>query len=354
MSFYQRYDLERLLADGEAKTFRAKENASGRPVFLHMFNPSGESILAAMKAKLTGPQGKPVWPLIELGDFAGSPYAVTEPIEPFTSLREWVASANPMAAVAEKPKAGSTTAQFTSLFDDAEPLRVEKKSAELFPAAPPPVTAPEPGEFTRMFYAGAPRSEPAPAALPKAAEPDEFERLFGSPSAPPSAPAPKPISPIPAETGEFTRRFGLGPSGEPIDIEEEQARAARIAPPENRPFQAPGEFTRMFGPQRTPAPPPPSPPAPTHNTAIGTASQLFGDDAPTVRTAVPRTQSGPGEYTRMFAAPRNPADAAAEKPPEVAPAPVSSRRGWMIGLSIGAAVLVIAIVVVVIVYARSK
>src|SRR5579872_4187979 len=88
MSFYQKYDLERLIADGDAKTFRAKENATGQQVLLHLFSPGGEPILAAIKAKLGGAPGKPVWPLLEIGDFAGSPYAVTDVIEPFTTLRD--------------------------------------------------------------------------------------------------------------------------------------------------------------------------------------------------------------------------------------------------------------------------
>ena len=92
MSFYQRYSLDRLLADGETKTFRAKENQTGRNVFLHMFNQSGMPVLAALKSKLVGPGGRPVWPLLELGDFSGSPYAITEPIEPFTTLRDWLAT----------------------------------------------------------------------------------------------------------------------------------------------------------------------------------------------------------------------------------------------------------------------
>ena len=80
MSFYQRYSLERLLGDGETKTFRAKENETGRAVFLHLFNKSGMGILAALQSKLVDAAGRPVWPLLELGDFSGNPYAVTEPI----------------------------------------------------------------------------------------------------------------------------------------------------------------------------------------------------------------------------------------------------------------------------------
>src|ERR1017187_4636195 len=90
MSFYKKYELERLIADGEAKTFRAIESASGRTVFLHLFNPGGKALLADLKAKLLGAGGKPVPPLVEIGEFAGSQYAVTESSAPFSGLREWV------------------------------------------------------------------------------------------------------------------------------------------------------------------------------------------------------------------------------------------------------------------------
>ena len=92
MSFYKKYELDRLMADGEAKSFRAVENSTGRMVFLHLFNPSGQPLLAALKSKLGGVKGKPVAPLIELGEFAGAPYAVTEALEPFGNLRDWIAA----------------------------------------------------------------------------------------------------------------------------------------------------------------------------------------------------------------------------------------------------------------------
>ena len=63
MSFYRRYELERLIADGEAKTFRAVETATGRAVWLHIFNPEGQELAATLKAKATGPGGSPLPPL---------------------------------------------------------------------------------------------------------------------------------------------------------------------------------------------------------------------------------------------------------------------------------------------------
>jgi len=127
MSFYKKYELDRLMADGDAKTFRAVENATGRVVFLHLFNPSGQPLLAALKSKLGGAQGKPVAPLIEIGEFAGAQYAVTQAIEPFGNLRDWmaqhVAGANPLLGIPIRPWRRPRKFRWRGRFGNPLPLR---------------------------------------------------------------------------------------------------------------------------------------------------------------------------------------------------------------------------------------
>jgi hypothetical protein len=354
MSFYQRYELERLIADAEAKTFLAVENATGRRVFLHFFGPPGRPILTALESKLGRTPGHPQLPLIELGEFAGSPYAVTEIIEPFTTIRQWVDSIDgnalpapgQIATVFEAPKPGPKPPQvpatqpgeFTRFFSDAPPNAPQ-------PNAPPPKH--EPGEFTRWFDSSPPgASKPAPQR-------QEFEDLFGAPSVPAPSPArppqasAKPSWPSPspdAETGQFTRLFGSGPSGEAIDIEEEQARAARSAQPESRPFQAPSEFTRVFGPEAGSN----SPRSPV--TRTDSASGIFGSreakpNAPA--TNAPTKTAGPGEYTRITSRAELEAELAArDKAPPPAPVPLEARRGLTIVLAIGGLLLVATIIAI--------
>jgi len=167
------------------------------------------------------------------------------------------------------------------------------------------------------------------------------------------------------DTGQFTKLFGSGPSGEAIDIEGEQARAAQAARPEGRPFQAASEFTRVFGHQgsgNSPNPPlppnipdskpifggsgnSPNPPLPPK---MGLESGIFGS-APKLETAVPAQKSGPGEYTRMTTLAELEAEHAAlqqAKASEAAPPRKSRRNALMIGLAIGGAVLIVAIIVV--------
>lgn len=406
MNFYQKYELERLVADGETKTFRAVENATGRTVFLHFFNPEGLSILAALKSKLEKTPGKPELPLIELGEFAGSPYAVTERIDPFTTLRQWVDSLKgyapqpdddttrtveiPKPVLAPKTQAG----EFTRMFEAPPKVSpvAETQGGEFtrfFGASPEsrkPVSprAPQAGEFTQFFGAGAspPKAEapkqpkppkprapeageftrwfdPSPgAASQPAPPPNNFEDLFDNAGAPlrsntsppqPSSNASWPASaPSDLETGQFTRLFGSGPSGEAINIEEEQARAARAKQPESRPFQAPTEFTRMFGPEEGSNAPPP------RTMRMDSASGIFGsiDDLKSeeLKTAVPATttkSAGPGEYTRMTTRAELEAEQAALEQSMQAsvPPPPPRRHGLIIGLTIGSVVLIIVIIV---------
>jgi hypothetical protein len=402
-------------------------------VFLHLFNPEAQPLLAALKARLAKDPLKPTPPLIELGEFAGSPYAVTEPVTPFKSLRDWLSQLSegtvppvaplppPRPVVAKSPE--ERFDEFARLFEDpkpapaaprpepAPPRPVVAKSPEerfdefarLFdhpqpaPAAPrreavpprpvaaplPPVeksdefarlfenptTAPprsEPGEFTRFFGASSPREKsPAPTPQPRAdfpagfepppkapskpapPESDEFTKMFGGPV----PPASRPQSPAPsADTGQFTRLFGAGPSGEAINIEEEQARAAKNAPPESRPFQAPSEFTRVFGPDHGAG----ARPAPqSRPLTLGNASGIFRSvnvrdlkKPPKSAVSTPGEEV-PGEYTKLIArgSVRDTGQPAAAQPlPPAAP-----KRGLMIGLSIFIGVLVVIILVVVVI-----
>ncbi len=160
MSFYKRYELDRLIADGDAKTFRATENSTGRIVLLHMFNPPGQPVLAVLKGKLGSDPAHPSPPLIELGEFAGSPYAVTEEIPGFRNIREWVATLaavgmptpkpapapvvelppdqtptkrpaidNPPSQLRVPSHPGSMTAKFNSLFPDEKPVTTPRPRA---------------------------------------------------------------------------------------------------------------------------------------------------------------------------------------------------------------------------------
>jgi hypothetical protein len=293
-------------------------------------------------------------------------------------LREWLSTVAeiPAAQVIVKPPIDKFD-EFAKLFDAPKPSPNKADEFDrLFEDPPKPSPAPvppprqEPGEFTKFFSPSSPRVAPQPAPAPEpsrgeftqffgpssnppppkpvAPEADEFTKMFGGPA--PAAKRP-PAPPSDADTGQFTRLFGSGPSGEAINIEEEQARAAKKAPPESRPFQAPTPFTRVFGPAHGAEPRPATPPRPL---TVGNASGLFRNVKPPPPPKTPESapapmnpaESGPGEYTRLIArgSPRGPAGGA--NPPPAALA-AGSKRGLMIGLSIGIGVLVLVIIVVI-------
>jgi hypothetical protein len=186
--------------------------------------------------------------------------------------------------------------------------------------------------------------------------PDEFERMTARPADPPSAPK-NPARPFSADdVGQFNPLFGSGLSGEAIDIEEEQAKAARSKAPENRPFQQAGDFTRMFGRREqegADAPPPLLPPPVRPGAA--SASQLFlsPDDLAKMSAEVlakPKAQDEePGSYTRMFGpAPERQPDGPPESKPKAAvapelPPPAKKNTGLLIGIVLGVLALIAAV-----------
>lgn len=415
MSFYQRYQLDRLIADGDAKTFRAKDTATGRAVLLHMFNPQGAAVLAVLKSKLAIDPARPSPPLLELGEFAGSPYAVTEEVQDFKDLRSWLGSlpnslparppapSGPSGSSGLRPASapGSMTARFNQLFDapgrspspPPQASSAQARPPQGPPQVPPPqaaipqASAAEQGEFTRMFgtpstppaYPPAyPQSAPAQSPQPQSVHPqtesseftqwfklpqeavapkrsappqtppkssnDDFDRMFGptpTQGPPPYEQAAKPPGPKDDHHGQFTGLFGMGPVGESINIEAEQARAARSAP-EARPFQAPSEFTRVFGPGEGAKGRDQGPGSRT----VRSASGLFGDPKQMGRPRTEsQTQSGPGDYTRIVAA-SQPGPNAPDPSPPVPAAPVK-KTNWVLWLAIGFPVFLLIVFAIV-------
>jgi hypothetical protein len=151
-------------------------------------------------------------------------------------------------------------------------------------------------------------------------------------------------------------------SGEAIDIEKEHLSAARSAPPENRPFQQAGEFTRMFGPQAG-SPGAAAPPQGDATQALNTtlrlpsASGMFGTPKQMADAAAAALAGGeppdtaPGEYTRLFDPPKKPEEpakpaVAKAAPPEAVPAK-KSNRDWIV-IAVSVLVLVSLIVVAIV------
>ena len=90
MGFYQEYELLGLVHDGPTKTLRAREIATDRAVFLHLLTgalaPDAQRSLLERVEGLIGRSSA----VLKIGEFAGTRYVVTDILEPFANLEQWV------------------------------------------------------------------------------------------------------------------------------------------------------------------------------------------------------------------------------------------------------------------------
>ena len=90
MGFYQEYELLGLVHDGPTKTLRAREIAGDRPVFLHLLTgalplDAQRTLLEQANALLARSSD-----VLKIGEFAGTRYVVTDVLDPFSNLQQWV------------------------------------------------------------------------------------------------------------------------------------------------------------------------------------------------------------------------------------------------------------------------
>ncbi len=339
MSFQERYRLQEIISDKEAKVYRAVQVATGKKVLVHQLfgerTPSGcKGIVTLIFQQSLSPAQKGPTPILDMGDFEGHIYVVTEDSEPFLDLRAWLTTyaatkaagtarpAEPKApAAGGQPSVASTTppsesASMTHFFAPKEILAKDR-------AAEPPSKAP--GEVPTM---PAPRERQASAASPPSSA---FDQLIApskpaAPSEPPVAARP-PAAPASRQPGEFTRMFsGMGAAklGEPPQSAarpgpaDASATADRLPtlpsqPPTTPPSLAatqpasggphePGEFTQMFARGAKPVPPARadvSPAAPAKPPAAFTPPPS-APASPASTRAASGDQKEPGSFTQMF------------------------------------------------------
>ncbi|MGA2186796.1 MAG: hypothetical protein ABSH47_27625 [Bryobacteraceae bacterium] len=365
MSFYRKYELERLVQKAEPKTFRAREVAGGRPVYLHLLAGmdavSRKILLQRVRGLATA--GNPA--VIEVDDNEFAPYVVTGVLEDFEGLPAWLdrlsltpsppptslspdaldtqtialPGARPQAPEPPPVEPAQPAGEFTARFaprsaapgrkPPAPAPRAPRPAPAASPAAvSPPVAAPGPapaieaGEFTRMFAASG--GQPPPPAQPPPAAPggSEFSRLFGA--GPASQPPPPPGG---EEPGEFSRLFGAPPAA-PAD------NPAGFAPPpavKRRPPEAPLPWepqppapaqpivplqpkvpprpvvetpdTQKMQAYAPPHPAPAKPPAAAPPPALEESASMWNSAFPPSPPQRHPDKTGPGEFTRFFASP---------------------------------------------------
>jgi hypothetical protein len=291
MSFYQKYELMKLVHNGEPKTFQARETSSGRIVYLHLLGnvEAGKQskLLADLQERRRSFPSPEQSGVIDLDDSKDAPYVVTQALEGLPTLWDWIDTWSLMP----RPVAAAPAVAFTPPAPPAPPPPLPPPPPVAAPVIAQPAAAPV-GEFTQMFLGNVPPAA-APAPPPAAGGPGEFTRMFLGPAgaappppapvspafSPPPAPAAPAPAPAAAEPGEFTRMF-LGPTPKP-------------APP---PPPAHPEFARLATQefQQSPVAPPPQQPPPFEPPAYRPP-----EPAPPPAAA----KQGPGEFTRFFAGP---------------------------------------------------
>jgi hypothetical protein len=280
------YEPLELLRDDGIRTFSARETSSGKIVLLYVFAGAQPQTTQELLGQIQVLKERRITELIDTGVNEGVPFVVTDYLAPVVSLREWVLTQMERYGV---PMPTGSLDYLTRVGRWKVPVAP--------PAAPAPAAthSPEPqlgpGEFTRMFQAGAPLAPSGEPALPPvAAQAATPEPAFSH--KPQSGP------------GEFTRMFQAGappaPIGEPVMPPVAVHPATPVAPPVTPPTPAvpaqpqtgPGEFTRMFQAG--------APPAPIGETVT---PPVVVQGAPPAGAFPPQPQASPGEFTRYFSAP---------------------------------------------------
>jgi hypothetical protein len=336
MDLDSKYELGAVAAnDSESKTFRAREWATGREVFVHILfggKPpgGGESLLSALSSRMTDPDAAKSAQVFEISDYKGMPFAVTPVLPGFQGLRAWLGTgrgpqAGPVTPAAEDhskvrafkvptaplaPRVPDTPEdEFDRLFGTSPAPPANPQPAAALPAAPappPPAASRQEGEFTRLFRSTlgdipvAPPSaaEPSPAPRAQAAAPPRAPSpVAGAPAYPP--PVPSPVAGAPAYPPPASPARGAG---------------ARPPPPPEAP--GPGEFTRMFQAETLgdssamqAMPPAPMSPPPEAGSTAGEFTRMFqsspqaGGSAAAPAPQPPAAPAEPGGFTGIFGGP---------------------------------------------------
>lgn len=312
MSFYQKYELMKLVHNGEPKTFQARETSSGRVVYLHLLGnveaPRLTDLLTTLQRRRASFPTAEQSGILDLDPSPDAPYVVTPSMEGLNTLWDWIDN----WALMPPPPAVSQPAHSHPVAAPPPPTP---------PLQPPPQEPPASSgadEFTKMFQAQA--AQPAPPAAPAApappspsVSPGEFTLMFQAQSQQPAAAPVPPVQPAPAGPGEFTRMFLMPKESTPAapSIPLPPQPPAPTAMPTARPAE-PGEFTRMFIGSTQAPPPPPSSSSDSLATREFSAQpagvprapqQAAPPPLPPPLPPPPPPKSGAGEFTNFFDTP---------------------------------------------------
>ncbi len=349
--FEARYELIEQVTRGEIESHHALHH-SGVVVMVHIVSAEPSFQAEIERAVLDVGGGPPDGQVLEVHRFEGRTVLVTRFLMDFVSLESWIAGGRTApdepseipgpVAPADGPEAGEETApaagEFTRMFEAASPpsdpppsdprVGTDEGSGDPSPedggGRPPAREAA--GEFTRMFRPQEPGEETDTGGS-EAAGPDPAPREEAAGKASPGLEAgdAAPAADGGPGAGEFTRMFrspGTGtedgpgpPAGPDVGTHLSTGGPAPASPEREGGGQAPadeagaGEFTRMFRPADE---------APSVRPAGSGGAPIPGSTPPVPPPPPqPTSDDGPGEFTRFFSA----ADTPADRPPDAPAAP---------------------------------
>ncbi|MGA2434315.1 MAG: hypothetical protein ABSG25_03425, partial [Bryobacteraceae bacterium] len=245
MDIDQHYELGEVVAnDAESKTVRARQRATGQEVFLHLLfgsKPPGQQTLLSMllqRSMDASPEKRKQ--ILEISDFKGMPYVVTEVFPDFPGLRPWL--------MAER------TGEPAALRQAIDPkMRAGVWKVPVMPTPQPAAAAPPAAGFTSLFRAtvGDEPEAPVPAPPPVVAA-NPPEQVPPAPQSPSSTPpvAQSPVAaPVPPSAGtdaakDAAMAGAAPPAPVPAPVVAPEPHFVPAPPP---PAAASGEsFTQMF------------------------------------------------------------------------------------------------------------
>ena len=180
---FQLFDLKR---DEGARSFEAREIATGRPVLVHLFADRTSPLNRALLAKMETLPPQERARIIDRGEHEGGVYIVTDRLAEYPGLREWLSQKDPdrakdlsVAGAWQVPKLPPAIPQMPAANPD-----LDDQLAHLFDTVPRPIPEPVPG-------VGAPESPKLSNTSEHTLEipfPPEMREVKAPP--PPAAPAP--------------------------------------------------------------------------------------------------------------------------------------------------------------------
>ncbi len=304
------YENLEAVAEGELKTFRAREVSSHRPVLLHQLSHRPGSgrplrLLTRILRYTSGLSPGSQNPILGIEELEDSVWVITEDRPELVNLWEWLGRAG------EKHETPSTTLSTSPITQSPEAVQLDASPAEatLFLSSS---SAPQATESTPVSSVSPSPREEAVGDSTLILQRSETAR-FSAPNPAESTTQPPPQSSTPP--GEFTMLFQ---TKHPQDFPEKAASPPYSHEPIVKPSDKPSEFTMVYGkPTRGSAGD--SKPrflgytAPAQNRSSQTDSSAviirnLGDEtiAPKVEPpSLPPDTSQPGEFTRMFQIPHH-------------------------------------------------